>query len=117
MNECALLISIFNLSTLTAIPRRVPGTPMGLNFGLAGGSGGTGLCVWEETDGPISSGSSIPLTITDLRTHSTRLIKNSPAFLPACQYDSMQTRNCQEEERQPTASSASPSRPGAPSNV
>lgn len=45
MNECALLISIFNLSTLTAIPRRVPGTPMGLNFGLAGGSGGTGLCV------------------------------------------------------------------------
>lgn len=46
MNECALLISIFNLSTLTAIPRRVPGTPMGLTFGLAGGGGGTGLlCV------------------------------------------------------------------------
>lgn len=47
---------------------------MGLALCLLGGGGGTGLCVWEEADGPISSGSNIPLTITYLRTHATRPI-------------------------------------------
>lgn len=45
---------------------------MGLALCLLGGGGGTGLCVWEEADGPISSGSNIPLTLTHSHMQSPR---------------------------------------------